>query len=87
MSAFCLPFRWMSTSCEGDISSCSLVPASSVTFMEMSCPERWPGFRTGGVMREASGTSDVFGAHPRLLVDVGVPGMKRGPTTIGNANW
>ena len=46
-----------------------------------------PGRSTGGVMREASGTASVSGAHPSPTLDpIGVPGMYRGATTSGSRN-
>ena len=39
-------------------------PASTQTERLMSWPVRKPGLRTGGVMREASGTRFVSGAQP-----------------------
>ncbi len=37
-------------------------------------------------MREASGTRVVSGAQPVPEWPVGVPGTKRGPTTVGKEN-
>ena len=44
--------------------SCIGTPASSTSSSEMSWPLRISGLRTGGVMREASGTRVVSGAQP-----------------------
>ena len=58
----------------------------------MGLMDPWPGFCTGGVMREASGTRSLssmapepFGSWPSTIT--GVPGMYRWPTTMGKRSW